>query len=153
MIINVAADPGVGLATAVGTQADTAATTDTIAASIIAYLKRITSKQPTLVGGYLPVVMGQGSSAGTVTQSSYSVATTAGTALAANPNRKRALLINLPTNTVPIYLSFVSGVTVANGIPLQPGQGWLEAFDLTHTGLFSAISASGTPALTLFEWV
>lgn len=89
---------------------------------------------------------------GTATPSSFATSTTAANALAANTSRKRFLVFNPPTNTIVVYIGFAAGVTTANGIPLAPGQGWIEESNPPHTGVVSAIAASGTPSIVIWEW-
>lgn len=143
-----------------GLPADAAAASDTASASLVALFKRslqtqtgISNKLPALVNGGVPVIIAGGSSVGTCTVTTYSATTTAGNALSTNASRKRALLLNLPSNTTTVVLSFLATVTGTTGIPLSPGMGWLEDFDLIHTGVFSAIMSSGTGSLLTFEWV
>lgn len=91
-------------------------------------------------------------SAGTCTRSTASVTTTASSALAANANRKRSLLLNPPSATSTVILGFDSGVTATTGLPLAPGQGWLEEGSIIHTGAFHALTAAGTGSLLCFDW-
>lgn len=90
--------------------------------------------------------------AGTCTAASYSVTTTSGNALAANASRKRALLLNPPSNTSTIYLQFGAAATTSTGLPLAPGQGWIEESNLIYQGAFTAIVASGTAPMLTYEW-
>ncbi|GET41364.1 hypothetical protein [Microseira wollei] len=90
---------------------------------------------------------------GTCTQTNPLVTTTSGTALAANSSRKRALILNPPGATSTVFLSLTNTATVASGLPLAPGQGWLEESAIIYTGIFRAIVASGTGSLLCFEWV
>lgn len=91
-------------------------------------------------------------SAGTCTQSTAAITTTSSTALASNANRKRAMVLNPPTATTTVFLSFTSTATAAAGVPLAPGQGWLEEGSVIYTGVFSAITAAGSGNLLCFEW-
>ncbi len=91
-------------------------------------------------------------SAGSCTQTTAAVTTTSSTALAANANRKRAMLLNPPTATATVFLSFTGTATAATGLPLAPGQGWVEESNVIHLGVFSAITASGTASLLCFDW-
>lgn len=91
-------------------------------------------------------------SAGTCAQTTASITSTSSIALAANANRKRAMLLNPPTATTTVFLSFTGTATAASGLPLAPGQGWLEEATVVHTGSFSAITAAGTGSLLCFDW-
>lgn len=91
-------------------------------------------------------------SAGTCTQSTAAITTTSSTALAANANRKKVLLLNPPSSTATVFLSFTSTATAASGLPLAPGQGWAEESSVVYTGIFSAITATGSTNLLCFEW-
>jgi len=90
--------------------------------------------------------------AGTCTQATASITTTSSIALAANANRKRAMLLNPPTATSTVFLNFTATATVAAGVPLAPGQGWLDEGNPVYTGVFSAIVALGTGSLLTYEW-
>lgn len=163
-IVSVGTDPSSSLITkfdaSIGAPADAAAANDSATASFISLMKRlmatsttISGKLPTLNNGSLPVIVTGGTSAGTVTQSTYSVTTTVGNALVANPNRRKAFLFNLTTATTNVVLGFTAGLTATTGIPLRPGDGWLEESDIIHTGVFTAIVASASGSLLVWEWV
>ena len=89
--------------------------------------------------------------AGTCAQTTAPITTTSSVALAANASRKRSLLLNPPTATTTVFLSFTGTATTA-GLPLAPGQGWLEETNVVYTGIFSAITATGTGSLLCFDW-
>lgn len=159
MYVNLAQDQGLNLLNLLGAQADSAAGSDTATASLMALLKRglqtetsILNKLPTLVSGNMPVTVMNGSSAGTVTKSTKSITTTSSSILDTNTSRKRSLFVNLPSAITTVYFSF-TGTALATDLPLPPGIGWLEAFDVIHTGAFSGIVPSGTGSLLVWEWV
>ncbi|MFB2980867.1 hypothetical protein [Microseira sp. BLCC-F43] len=89
---------------------------------------------------------------GTCTHSTASVTNTVVNVLAANANRKRVMLFNPPTATNTVVLGFNSAVTATTGIPLAPGQGWVEEGPIIHLGAFHALTASGTGSLLCFDW-
>lgn len=91
-------------------------------------------------------------SIGTATATTYSATSTAGTALAANANRRRVSILNPASNTATVFIGFAAAVTAATGIPLAPGQIFVDESPC-HTGLISAITASGTAAIAVTEWV
>lgn len=92
-------------------------------------------------------------SAGTATATQPSItATPAVEILAASTGRTKFLIFNPPTNTATIYVMFGAVATVANGLPLTPGQGWLEEGYRVHTGIVSAISAGGSQTIKVWEW-
>lgn len=86
------------------------------------------------------------------TPSNYTATTESGNALAANPNRRYALIRNLSTTTT-VYLSLHSDAEVGKGIPLLPGEGLeLNTANLCR-GDVTAITESGTAALSILEGV
>ncbi|MFB2976841.1 hypothetical protein [Microseira sp. BLCC-F43] len=91
-------------------------------------------------------------SAGACTHSTASVTNTVASALVANANRKRAMLFNPPSATTTVVLGFDSTVTATTGVPLAPGQGWVEEGPIIHTGAFHALTSSGTGLLLCFDW-
>lgn len=83
---------------------------------------------------------------GTPTVSSGAPTASAASMLAANASRKVALIRNAGTMTV--YLGTSSGVTTANGFPLEPGETFVD--DATVSEWFGIV-ASGTGALRVIE--
>lgn len=92
------------------------------------------------------------SNAGSCTATTITVQTTNTSILSANPNRKRALILNAPTNNFTIYLQFGETATTTTGLPLSPGQGWLEESLTIYQGQFSAIADEGTAIALVYEW-
>ena len=149
------------LDTSLGLPTDTLPGSDTANSSLIALTKRelsqltnILAKLPALQNGSIPVVSNSINSAGTCVSSTYAASSTSGTALAASSTRRRALILNPPTSSVTVGIAFLASATYTNSIPLAPSQAWLETPDggYIHQGLISAITASGTSTLLVFEW-
>lgn len=86
----------------------------------------------------------------TTTPSNYVVTTTSGTALAANANRKDAVLVNY--GSVGCFLARGATAAVGQGIYLAPGGGSynIDANNL-YKGIITAITASGTTTLAISE--
>lgn len=82
---------------------------------------------------------------GTATGSAAAPTSVAAVALAANVNRKTAIIYN--NGSVTVYLGG-SGVTTANGLPLLPGAAFVD--DRT-TGVWYGVTASGTGDLRIIE--
>lgn len=152
-IIQIAPDGFPVLSGALGTTADAAATSDAATATLIALMKRLLGKFPALQAGAIPVTNTNAAinTAGACVGSIYSASATSGTALAANANAKRRMIYN--NSNILVTLGFTATVTATTGIPLPPGNLWLETPDsgFLHTGIFSAITAS-TAQLLIFEW-
>lgn len=149
-------ETGIGsrLDTNLGLIADSPASSDSANSSLIALIKRLLSKFPALQSGAIPTInTGTIISAGTLVRSTPSVTTTSSNILAANANRKRAIIYNPLSSTSTIYLAF-SSTALASDIPLTPGNAWIETPDsgVVHLGVFSAISASGTVTPMVLEW-
>lgn len=102
--------------------------------------------------GVVNLGSGSISSIGACTPSTVSVTSTTNVALAANANRKRALIFNQNSSTVNVLISFAATATAATAVPLAPGQGWVEELPAIYTGVISCITASGTTSLQVFEW-
>jgi hypothetical protein len=90
--------------------------------------------------------------AATCTPTTVSVTSTSSSAAASNISRKKILLFAPTTNTANVLISFAATATSPTAIPLAPGQGWYEETPPIYTGAISAITASGTASLQVFEW-
>lgn len=92
-----------------------------------------------------PVKDDKASSAGT--SSGVSVGNTSTTVLAANANRKEAILVN--DSDEEMYLKYGSGATANSGIRLNAYGGNLV--ETVYTGIITGICASGTKTITVTE--
>lgn len=87
----------------------------------------------------------------TCTRSSAAVTSTSGVVLAANSNRKTAVLSN--AGTVDIYLSRGPTAAGGQGSLLKPAGSFEITPSILYTGVLSAVTVSGTSSLAIEEGV
>lgn len=124
----------------IGNKGDVAGNLDT--SSLIAIVRNISNKISSNI------------SLGGILETSYTVTTSSGIALAANASTTRRILYNRVSSTTNAIINFTGTATLTTGIPIPPGYLWIENYDngAIHRGSIAAIASAVGATLSIMEW-